>query len=149
MMTRFFPLLLLFVLAAIASAQTHARAHDDSHAVAIPGQLVVKLSEQSSKPVDDALRLLSSLSPTLGRITARSWLQPAILNLGSRAAKRAAVPRGLDRIVVIFYTASVEPHVAAAKASSIAGVSYAEPVYRREISTRPNDPRITEQWYLD
>ena len=152
-MKRLAPLLLLLAAATMAAAQTPApqsvATPRAAAGEAVPGRLVVKLLEPSSDPAREVERLLAPLSGRFGRLSVRPWLRRELTGRSGGLHRALGSRHGLDRIMVVEYATGDDPRVVAAKLSELPGLAYVEPLYRRHLYGRPNDPLISRQWYLE
>jgi subtilisin family serine protease len=151
-------LICTLVLASAAMAQTSPEKmhNQQSNSSTIAGRLVVKLTRQAfARGVSVAT--FGDAAARYGITTVTPWLNPGLVQndlprykvpqLGAISAEPSGV--ALQRIMVIRYTSPDAPEAVAHAISRIAGVEYAEPVYRRRLLFSPNDPEISRLWYLD
>jgi serine protease len=148
-MKRFTPLPLLLAFAAMANAQSPAPTIARTEAEVVAHRVIVKLADPTTDPASALEHRLAALGGQFGRISVRSWLSPALVARSGGLHKGFDQHRGLERILLVEYTAEIDPRVVALKLSGIEGLAYAEPEYRRELFGVPNDPQVARQWYLD
>src|SRR5262249_52258650 len=121
-----------------------------------PGEVLVKLKRQSSgTDSNDLAERATELSRNLAREAASeiasrtspvvSSIAPAVL--GPRV-KQIAESRGLDRLFLLKLGADADVWSAVNELRQRDDVEYAEPNYRVETASLPNDPRFWEQWAL-
>ena len=148
-MKRLAPLPLLLLVAGLLTAQPQSPHLAPTVAEAIPGRLIVKLSDPTADPVAAGERVLAPLAERFGRLAVRSWLRPELVRSGGGLRRGVVDRRGLDRILVVEFAGTGDPALVASKVMALPGVAYAEPVFRRHLHVIPNDPYVARQWYLE
>ena len=115
-----------------------------------PGELIVKFRENSHlRKVDESpsqvVRAL--ISTELPELEIRSIEPLASLTTNSRLNDLIA-GRGLDRTMVLKFDPSVDVQGMISLLSSRPDIEYAEPNYRIQLGSLPNDPLAGQQWAL-
>lgn len=80
------------------------------------------------------------------------WIEPKLLwygPMGFKSGPRESGAASLARIMVVEYSSLDNPETVADAIGKMRDVEYAEPIYPRTIQYAPNDPGVTNQWYLD
>jgi subtilisin family serine protease len=131
-----------------------AVAQQSERAQAIPGRVIVKLRGDSPSAAASATALLDGLRAAYGFTSIDPWLDTALLVPSAPFYRKGSAgigvaERSLLRIVVVRYSAAVAPGIVARAISALDGVEYAEPLFRRSLSSLPNDPLNTKQSYLE
>jgi subtilisin family serine protease len=147
-------LALLLAASARIAAQEIGMPESD-RPVAMAGCLLVKVAPGAGSPLDRARALLAPLAGSLEIRSTTTWLNPALLSASPTSmapkglARSGEALEGLGRIIMVTYAGAMAPEPAAAKVAEIAGIEYAEPLYRRTLDYVPNDPQLVQQSYLE
>jgi serine protease len=147
-----FQLPILLVLA--LGIQAVALAQEPASDAALPGRLLVKLRIDPPSAEIIERSILADLDRRFGIVEISPWLDTSLLTSSPRLVYKytpndISGESSLRRIIVVRYSADVAPEIVARHATTLDGIEYAEPVYRRSLLTLPNDPLILNQSYLD
>lgn len=150
---RFLPSIFAFC-AFCATALAAVPPDTSAHSVEVfPHRILVKLDSTSRSPVDDARSRLAPYGAQFGIGAISSWLNPTLLSFNPHPALKLAHGAGeidarfraLGRIVIVEYTSPYAPAYVAAKLGRLAGIEYAEPVFKRKLDFVPNDPLFAQE----
>lgn len=114
----------------------------------VPGLIFIKLTDVRSVAPGAAAVGLAGVDGILQRIMATS-VEPLHPVQSLRKAGASPEAESLARIMLVRYSAPVNPYTLADEFAAQAGVEYAEPYFRFRLTGEPNDPRFAEQWALD
>jgi serine protease len=139
---------------AIAANAQVITSSSDGTPVTIPGEIIVKVAASDLAPDEFAARVLAPVADRYGIGAIGSWLNHDLLAAEPRGTMHkssiaASTLQTLGRILVVHYSSDDAPDVVAAKIKALPGVEYAEPVFRRSLFYVPNDPFLSQLWYLD
>jgi serine protease len=87
-------------------------------------------------------------SVTLPNLLLNKLTQFGMLKASITFSDNGSTDNSLSNIVTVDYSSGIDPVIAAAKISKMAGVLWAEPKYVRKIYYVPNDPSYSLQWNL-
>lgn len=113
------------------------------------GSPVLKEWEQNNRSGE-----ISDLVSIIGNHTSSSFICNSLLKPISETkntiASNSSLFSGISRIIIINnYKIKIDPLTLSRKLSSLEYVEYAEPMYKRNIYTVPNDPMLNSQYYLN
>jgi subtilisin family serine protease len=148
--------ILLLLLATIAASAQFGSAKGAERPQMAPGRILVKLAGDA--PLDPASLAATPTAIRFGVTGARPWLPPALVRRpqvdtrnGVQHDRSPSDSRidGLSRILLLEYSADIDPVTVAGAFSHVHGIEYAEPIFLHHLLFTPNDQYLGEQWYLD
>lgn len=149
-----FALLCLLALEATAQSPTFHLPSQNPLVRGKQGRIVVKVSrEWFRKGVTP--RMFGEVAARYGIYNVEPWLNPGLVAFRLPAYKRSGTDayesqaQGLGRIMVVEYSSLDAPEDVVIAMERFAGIEYAELIYPRQLLQTPNDPRLSDQWYLD
>lgn len=123
------------------------------------GKLIIKLKETSVyykqiKKQNNYQIHIKELDGLLGNTTVNSYLN---VNLIAKSEKKTnnllSIPKvskyNLSALLLVEYSSSINPEIAAKKLQYLDFIEYIEPVYKYELCYHPNDSMLGQQYYLD
>ncbi len=124
-----------------------------------PGRLIVKFEASSqiyrAWQAGERRSSHAEFLPLLGEHRTEGYISAATLQALQQRISRLTPSfllspvEEIARICVIDYSAAIDPRHAAAKIGALPDVEYAEPMPRRELLGKPDDPLVDRQYYLD
>ena len=106
----------------------------------LSNKVVIKLKTAPSSGLRKSVTLPNLLMNQLTRF--------GMLKATKTFSDNGKTNNSLGNIVTVYYSSNIDPAVAAAKISKMAGVLWAEPKYVRKINFQPDDPSYSLQWNL-
>jgi len=114
----------------------------------VPGLIFIKLTDVRTVAPGASAVGLSGVDAVLQRIMATS-VEPLHPVQSLRKAGASQEAQSLARIMLVRYSAPVNPRALVGELERLPGVEYAEPYFRFRLLGEPNDARYAEQWALD
>ncbi len=150
MKSRVLSLLVLFLIAFTSSAMsgpvTRKTAKNSVNPEVVPNILIIKLKHEPVLMPGATTSGVTTIDRVLQRVIA-TGVEPL---LSSPSLKKSSLPeaRSLARILIVRYSAPIDPATLAKEISADPSVEYAEPMpFFRPFFT-PNDPRLSSQWAI-
>lgn len=111
----------------------------------LPNTVIIKTRSKVALSPDAKGFMATALNTGLLPYNVRSVRAPFAEFSEALAAKDVA---GVSRVYEVTYNTAVDPYDVCLALSSNPDVEYAEPVYRREVAYKPNDPQLSQQYAL-
>lgn len=113
----------------------------------VPGLIFIKLKDVRTVPSGASSLGLAGVDRVLQRIMTTS-VEPLHPMPALRKAAASPEAQSLARIMLVRYTAPINPRALVKELESDPAVEYAEPYMRFHLLGQPDDPRFAEQWAL-
>lgn len=122
-------------------------------------RIVVKFEENSHAfsewVLNNRTGTVSVLNSFIGEHNSVPYIQDELINKirtkrsSDRTLGSLPYTSPLQRIAIIYYTSNIDPVLISKKISALTDVEYAEPMPIHNLASRPNDPKLNGQYYID